>query len=105
MSGPIIFQPTYTGDSVDLLAVARLTAAVTPIAPNPRESAVPAVLGRLSEPINPSTFTTASLSLSDDGGPNLITASGPITVTQLTSTTYEIGGLTTPSPSPRASMF
>ena len=44
------------------------------VAPNPRNSAVGSVDVTFSEPINPSTFTTANLTLTDNGGPNLITS-------------------------------
>ena len=45
----------------------------------------------LSEPINPATFNYQALSLTVNGGPNLITSG--VTVTEITPTTYSIGGL------------
>jgi len=45
----------------------------------------------LSEPIVASSFTDAALTLTLNGGPNLIDSG--VTITQLSSTTYEIGGL------------
>ncbi len=45
----------------------------------------------LSEPIDPASFDYTALSLTLNGGPNLITSG--ITVTEIDSTTYQIGGL------------
>ena len=45
----------------------------------------------LSEPIDPTTFGNGALSLTLDGGPNLI--SSAVTITQVDATTYEIGNL------------
>jgi autotransporter-associated beta strand protein len=45
----------------------------------------------LSEPIVPSSFTDSALSLTLNGGPNLIDSG--VTITQVNSTTYEIAGL------------
>ena len=45
----------------------------------------------LSEPINPATFNYQALNLTMDGGANLITSG--VTVTEVTPTTYSIGGL------------
>ena len=44
-----------------------------------------------SEPIDPSTFTTANLGLTLNGGPNLVNSS--VTITQDSPTTFTIGGL------------
>src|SRR5262249_11842285 len=49
----------------------------------------------LSEPIDPSTFDGQDLTLTRDGGPNLITPD--VTVTQVGPTTYRIGGLAPPT--------
>ena len=45
----------------------------------------------LSEPIDPASFDDQALSLTLNGGPNLITSG--VTVTEIDPTTYQIGGL------------
>jgi RHS repeat-associated protein len=60
-------------------------------APNPRNTPVDSVDVTFSEAINSSTFTTANLSLTDNGGPNLITSS--VTINLVSGSTYKIGGL------------
>ena len=45
----------------------------------------------LSEPIEPASFDDQALSLTSNGGPNLITSG--VTVTEIDPTTYQIGGL------------
>ena len=45
----------------------------------------------LSEPIDPASFDYQALSLTLNGGPNLITSG--VTVTEINPTTYSIGGL------------
>ncbi|MGO8897662.1 MAG: beta strand repeat-containing protein [Isosphaeraceae bacterium] len=64
---------------------------VAAVTPNPRNTPVDSVDVTFSKAINPSTFTTADLSLSDNGGPNLITSA--VTINLVSGTTYEIGGL------------
>ena len=56
-----------------------------------RNTPVSSISVTLSEATNPANFNDSSLSLTDDGGPNLIT--GAVTVTPITATTYLIGGL------------
>ncbi len=69
-----------------------IISSVAAVTPNPRNTPVDSVDVTFSEAINPTTFTTADLSLTDNGGPNLIT--GAVTISLLIgATTYEIGGL------------
>jgi hypothetical protein len=56
-----------------------------------RNTAVSIVDIVLSEPVQPSTFDYRALSLTLNGGTNLITSA--ITVTEISPTTYQIGGL------------
>ena len=84
----------YTSQTTlaDFAIVAPLTiAAVTPVSPNPRNTPVSTISVSFSEPINPANFDDQALSLTDNGGPNLIT--GAVTVTLVSGTTYQIGGL------------
>ena len=67
---------------------------VAAVTPNPRNTPVDSVDVTFSEAINPSTFTTADLSLTDNGGTtNLITSAVTISLVSGTTSTYEIGGL------------
>jgi hypothetical protein len=60
-------------------------------APNPRNTAVGSVDVTFTEPINTATFTSADLTLTDNGGPNLITSA--VTISLVSGSTYQIGGL------------
>ena len=66
---------------------------VAAVTPNPRNTPVDSVDVTFSKAINPGTFTTADLSLTDNGGPNLITSAVTISLVSGTTSTYEIGGL------------
>ena len=59
--------------------------------PTIRNSSVSTIDVTFSEAINPATFTTADLSLTDNGGPNLITSA--VTINFASGFTYQIGGL------------
>ena len=65
---------------------------VAAVTPNPRNTPVDSVDVTFSKAINPDTFTTADLSLTDNGGPNLITITA-VTINLVSGSTYEIGGL------------
>jgi hypothetical protein len=67
--------------------------AIVAVSPNPRNTVVSSVDVTFSKPINPATFTTADLSLTDNGGPNLITSAVVITLVPGTTGTYQIGNL------------
>ena len=64
---------------------------VAAVTPNPRNTPVDSVDVTFSKAIDPNTFTTAGLSLTDNGGPNLITSA--VTINLVSGTTYEIDGL------------
>ncbi len=61
------------------------------VSPNPRNTSVSSVGVSLSEQPLPGGFDDQALSLTNNGGPNLIT--GAVTITPITGTTYLIGGL------------
>jgi len=65
--------------------------AISPVSPNPRNVAVLSLDVTFNEPINLGTFTDSALTLTDNGGPNLITSA--VTVTSVSGSTYQIGGL------------
>ena len=64
---------------------------VTGPTPNPTNTAVGSVDVTFSEPINSATFTSANVTLTDNGGPNLITSA--VTISLVSGSTYEIDGL------------
>ncbi len=66
---------------------------VTGPASSATNSAVGSVDVTFSAPINLSTFTTANLGLTDNGGSNLITSAVTIALVSGTTSTYEISGL------------
>jgi hypothetical protein len=68
-------------------------ASFAPVTPSPTNTAVGTVDVTFSKPINPATFTAADLSLTDDGGADLINGSVTITPVPGTTATYAIGGL------------
>jgi trimeric autotransporter adhesin len=63
---------------------------IAPVSPNPRNTSVDLIDATFSEPINLSTFTAANLALSLDGSP---VALDGITVTPVSGSTYQVGGL------------
>ena len=65
--------------------------ALTPVTPNPAIGPVSLIDVTLSEAVDPSTFNPASVSLTLNGGPNLINSA--VTFTQVSGATYQIGGL------------
>jgi Ca2+-binding RTX toxin-like protein len=64
---------------------------VGPVAPGVRRVPVTSVDVTLAAPIDPTSFTDQVVSLTRNGGPSLTTS--VVTVTQLSDTTYRVGGL------------
>jgi hypothetical protein len=64
---------------------------VGPVLPDPRSTLVASVDVVLSKPIDPTTFDYHVLTLTRNGGPNLITSA--VTVTFVSGSTYRIDGL------------
>jgi uncharacterized repeat protein (TIGR01451 family) len=64
---------------------------ITPVSPNPRNTAVSDIDVTFDEPINLGTFTRSALTLTNNGGANLIT--GAANVSLVSGSTYQIGGL------------
>jgi hypothetical protein len=61
------------------------------VSPDPRNTPVSAVDVTFSEPIDPSTFDDQALTLTDDGGANLIT--NAVSISLVSGSTYQLGGL------------
>ena len=70
---------------------AAVVQSITPISPNPRNVPVSAATVMFSKAINPATFAYGALSLTLNGGPNLINSG--VTVTPQSGTTFTISGL------------
>ena len=64
---------------------------LAPVSPNPASGPISSIDVTFSEQIDPTTFNPSDLSLTLNGGPNLI-ASG-VTLTPVSGSTYAIGGL------------
>ncbi|HEX5400652.1 MAG TPA: Ig-like domain-containing protein [Verrucomicrobiae bacterium] len=102
------YQLTVNGSGIDdlwgnnagnVLASAQWTLGNAPVvvetldavSPNPRNFPVPSVNVTFSRAINPATFDYHALSLTRNGGANLITSG--VTITPVSGNTYSVGGL------------
>ncbi len=63
------------------------------VTPNPRTNALASVDLIASEPINTNTFAYTALTLTRDGGTNLVSSNAPITIQLVSSNLYRISGL------------
>ncbi len=84
---PLDSPPDIGAYQVGTLAVA----SIAPVTPDPRNTPLTSVIVTLNKPAGSVGIGTAALSLSDDGGPNLI--NGDVTITLVSGSTYRIGGL------------
>jgi len=89
-AGNVQPTPSSAQATVQVLAPLSVTS-IAAAAPNPRNTPVSTVDVTLSQPINLSSFTDFALTLTDNGGPNLITSS--VTMSLVSASTYQIGGL------------
>ena len=64
---------------------------ITAVAPNPRNTPISTAQVAFNQPVNLATFTNSALTLTDNGGSNLIT--GAVTISLVSGSTYQIGGL------------
>ena len=62
--------------------------ALATISPNPRNTIVQSLTVTLSEPIDPSSFTYQAVTVTQNGGPNLVTPA--VTITEIDPTHYAI---------------
>ncbi len=72
-------------------APALTVTSIASVSPNPRNTSVGSIDVTFSEPVNLATFTDTRSSLTDNGGPNLITSA--VTVSLVSGSTYQINGL------------
>ena len=85
-------QPTPASAQQTIQIVVPLTiVSIGQVGANPRNSAVSTISVGLSEAPGPQSFNYEALTLSDNGGPNLITSA--VTVTLSATDSYVIGGL------------
>ncbi len=76
-------------DVIEQAALAVMSIAT--VSPDPRNSVVSSIDVTFNEPVKPGTFTRSALTLTDNGGSNLITSA--VTVALLSGSTYQINGL------------
>jgi Bacterial Ig-like domain (group 3) len=93
----------YFGDSRYLLSISgtfnqTVTAAtalsvtsIASVSPNPRNTPVPNVDVTFNEAVSLATFSDSALTLTDNGGPNLI--NGSVAMSLVSGSTYQISGL------------
>ncbi len=80
-----------SGTVTDVISDSLTIDSIAPVSPNPRNTAVSTINVTFNVPINTSSLIAGALSLTDNNGPNLITSAA--TVTLVSGTTYQIGGL------------
>jgi RHS repeat-associated protein len=88
--GNIEAMPGAAEAETTIVSTLTLTS-ISPVSPNPRNIPVSAINVTFRESVDLSTFTPADLTLTNNGGPNLIT--GGVTISLLSGSTYRIGGL------------
>ena len=85
-------QPTPASAQATTTVVNPVTiTSIAAVSPNSRNTPVSGIDVTFSAPIGSTSLTPAALSLTDNGGANLITSSVPISL--VSGSTYEIGGL------------
>ena len=82
--------PSSAQQTVQILSALSVNS-FTPVSPNPRNTYVSSIDVTFSEPINTSSLVTGALTLTDDGGPNLINSG--VSLSLISGNTYAIGGL------------
>ncbi len=86
-------QPTPGAAQQTVQILAPMTvSSITAVTPNPRNAGVSDVDVTFSAPLDLTASDDNALTLTDNGGPNLITSA--VTITQVSGSTYDIGGLT-----------
>ncbi len=94
----------YSGNSRYLLSIsapitvtvvqpALLVTSIASVSPNLRNTSVGSIDVTFSEPVNLATFTGTALSLTDNGGSNLITVAVTVSAVSGSTSTYQINGL------------
>jgi hypothetical protein len=85
-------EPTPAAAEASTTIVSPLAVtSIAAVSPNPRNTPVSTIDVTFSEPIDPSSFTTTALTLTDDGGSNQITSAA--TIGLVSGSTYQVSGL------------
>jgi hypothetical protein len=82
--------PENPQQSVQILSPLTVSA-IEAVTPNPRNTMVGSITVSFSEPINPASLTPTGLTLTDNGGPDLIT--GGVSLSLVSGSTYQVNGL------------
>ncbi len=91
-AGNVQPTPSSVQQTVQILSALSVSS-ITPVSPNPRNSYVSSIDVTFNEPINTSGLVAGALTLTDDGGANLINSG--VSLSLVSGDTYAIGGLTT----------
>ncbi len=91
-AGNVQATPTSAQATTRVVSPLSVTS-IAAISPAPRNTAVTSIDVTFSVPINTGSLTSGALTLTDDGGPNLINAGVSLSLVSGTTTTYAIGGL------------
>ena len=85
-------QPTPTAAQATIEIVSPLSlSSIATVVPNPRNTDVSSIDVTFNEPVNLASFTYTALTLTDNGGSNLIT--NAVTASFVSGSTYQINGL------------
>ena len=90
-AGNVQATPASAQQTVQILAPMTVSS-ITAVSPNPRNQTVPAIDVTFSIPLDLAGSDYNALTLTDNTGPNLITSA--VTMTLVSGSTYQIGGLT-----------
>jgi hypothetical protein len=89
-----LVQPSPTSAQATTEVISALSiSSIAAVSPNPRNTAVSSIDVTFSEPIDIATLATGALTLTDDGGANLINSGVTLSLVSGTTSTYAIGGL------------
>ncbi|MFI5458474.1 MAG: SdrD B-like domain-containing protein [Isosphaerales bacterium] len=89
-AGNVQTTPTAAQATIQILAPLSVTS-VAPVSPNPRNTPVSTRDVTFSEPVTLTAYSTTALTLTDNGGANVITSA--VTISLVSGSTYQIGGL------------
>ena len=89
-AGNVQPTPTAARQTVQIISPLSVTS-IAAVSPNPRNTSVSSIDVTFSMPINLNTFTDSSVTLTDNGGVNVVTSA--VSFASVTGSTYQINGL------------
>ncbi len=92
-AGNVQSTPTAAQTTIQIVNALTITS-IAAVTPNPRNSAVASIDVTFSEPINTASVSPGALTLTDDGGANLIEGGVSLSLVGGSTATYAIGPLT-----------